>query len=59
LATTPVEGHAHRGVTDRMGDGTTEPDATGHQHRVYRFVTSRMAGHAHGVRPPVGRRWAG
>jgi DNA-binding CsgD family transcriptional regulator len=29
--------HAHRGKVNRMGDGVTEPDESGHQHRVYRF----------------------
>jgi DNA-binding NarL/FixJ family response regulator len=47
FATSEASGHTHRVITDRMGDGITQPDATGHQHRVYRFAMSRMAGHAH------------
>lgn len=55
LATTSVaiEGdedeHEHVAVLDRMGDGVTVPDETGHQHRVYRFVVGGSAGHRHGL----------
>jgi DNA-binding NarL/FixJ family response regulator len=50
FTTTVVDGHRHRAVVDRMGDGITEPDGTGHQHRVFRFVMGRMAKHGHGLR---------
>lgn len=42
-------GHVHVAVVDRMGDGVTQPDETGHQHRVCRFVLSMAAGHQHGL----------
>jgi hypothetical protein len=54
FATSEASGHTHRVITDRMGDGVTQPDTTSHQHRVYRFVMSRAAGHAHGVKLATG-----
>lgn len=44
-----ASGHGHVAVVDRMGDGVTKPDETGHQHRVYRFVLSMADGHQHGL----------
>ena len=46
--------HAHVAVVDRMGDGVTEPDESGHQHKIYRFVLggARLEGqdvHRHGL----------
>lgn len=41
--------HTHRIRVDRMGDGTTETDDTGHVHRVYRFVVSMADSHQHAV----------
>jgi hypothetical protein len=40
--------HDHVAVLDRMGDGTTVADETGHVHKVYRFVVGGCAGHRHG-----------
>lgn len=40
--------HDHVAVVDRMGDGQTAPDETEHNHKVYRFVVGRNAGHGHG-----------
>jgi len=52
LVTSATNGHAHRVLVDRMGDGTTQSDATGHVHKVYRFVVSVAADHQHGLRVP-------
>lgn len=53
LLAVPTNGHAHAVVVDRMGDGTTQSDGTGHVHKVYRFVVSVAAGHQHGLRVPA------
>jgi hypothetical protein len=57
LLAAPANGHGHEVVVDRMGDGTTQSDSTGHVHKVYRFVVSLAAGHQHGLRvtPGAGR----
>ena len=47
LPTTTVKKHKHRAKVDRMGDGHTIPDDTGHVHRVYRFVLSVAQNHTH------------
>lgn len=49
LAVSFFSDHDHTAVVDRMGDGVTQPDATGHQHRIFRFVSSVAAGHQHGL----------
>ena len=46
--------HAHVAAVDRMGDGVTVPDESGHQHKIYRFVLggARSEGqdvHRHGL----------
>lgn len=49
--------HEHVAAVDRMGDGVTVPDDTGHQHQIHRFVVGGAAGHRHGLLakepPPV------
>jgi hypothetical protein len=52
LVTCRVNGHAHDVVVDRMGDGSTRPDSTGHGHRFYRFVSSQSNKHGHGLLVP-------
>ena len=52
LATTEVAGHTHEVVLDRMGDGSTQPDSTGHGHRFYRFDSSQANKHSHGLVVP-------
>jgi hypothetical protein len=52
LLTTPTHGHSHRVMVDRLGDGTTQVDETGHVHQVHRFVVSLAADHQHGLRAP-------
>jgi DNA-binding transcriptional ArsR family regulator len=49
LAVIEHAGHGHAAVVDRMGDGVTQPDVTGHQHKVYRFVVGGTSGHQHGL----------
>lgn len=44
------QGHSHRVLVDRMGDGCTQADETGHVHKVYRFVVSMAVGHQHGLK---------
>jgi len=46
-------GHTHRVLVDRMGDGCTQSDDTGHVHKVYRFVVAVGAGHQHGLKVPT------
>lgn len=41
--------HDHVAKVDRLGDGHTEPDDSGHQHKIYRFVVGQIAGHGHGL----------
>jgi transposase len=41
--------HEHVAAVDRMGDGVTVPDDTGHQHKIHRFVVGGAAGHRHGL----------
>lgn len=47
------EGHTHRVLVDRMGDGCTQADDTGHIHRVYRFVVTMGSKHQHGLSVPT------
>jgi hypothetical protein len=47
LKTTVCQGHQHVVLVDRMGDGQTTPDDSGHSHKIYRFVASQTAGHGH------------
>jgi hypothetical protein len=54
LLASPTSGHGHVVLVDRMGDGTTQSDGTGHVHKVYRYVVSLAAGHQHGLRVPPG-----
>jgi DNA-binding transcriptional ArsR family regulator len=42
--------HTHLVLVDRMGDGQTQPDETGHFHKIYRFVSSQAKGHSHNLR---------
>ena len=49
LRTVRVRGHAHAVVVDRMGDGSTQADDSGHVHRIYRFVLSMADKHSHGL----------
>lgn len=53
FATTPMNGHAHKVIVDRMGDGSTQPDSTGHGHRFYRFVSSQTNKHGHDLLVPL------
>lgn len=53
LFTTTLGGrrkHAHRAKLDRMGEGHTEPDETGHVHRVSKFVVQDYQRHGHGLK---------
>jgi hypothetical protein len=54
LLASPTNGHGHVVLVDRMGDGTTQSDGTGHVHKIYRYVVSLAAGHQHGLRVPPG-----
>ena len=47
LQTTVVRKHTHKVKVDRMGDGQTIPDSSGHAHRCYRFVLSEAHKHTH------------
>jgi len=47
LSTTAAKGHRHTIRVDRMGDGHTTPDDSGHVHRCYRFGLSGEHGHTH------------
>ena len=49
LGTTTAKNHRHTIRVDRMGDGQTVADGSGHVHRCYRFVLSQAQGHSHGV----------
>jgi hypothetical protein len=49
LCTTHHGDHDHSVLVDRMGDGQTMPDQTGHDHKVYRFVVGKNAKHGHGL----------
>ena len=53
LAVVTHDEHEHVAVVDRMGDGQTTPDPTGHQHKIYRFVVGGALGedsvHRHGL----------
>ena len=49
LGTTLVKKHRHTIRVDRMGDGGTASDGSGHVHRCYRFVLSQAHGHSHGA----------
>ena len=53
FVTTAVNGHFHKVVVDRMGDGSTQPDSTGHGHRFYRFVSSQTNKHVHDLLVPM------
>jgi len=53
LSTTSHEDHEHEALVDRMGDGSTLEDDTGHRHRIYRFVVSVANQHQHGLRVPA------
>ena len=46
-----VRRHAHRAKLDRIGEGVTQPDETGHQHRVFRFVVQELD-HGHALTMP-------
>jgi DNA-binding transcriptional ArsR family regulator len=41
--------HRHRAKVDRMGDGFTLPDDSGHSHRVTKFVVIEAHRHDHGL----------
>jgi len=47
LKTTTVRRHRHQVKVDRMGDGQTAPDGSGHAHRCFRYVLSSAQGHEH------------
>jgi DNA-binding CsgD family transcriptional regulator len=47
LNTSTAKKHKHQAKVDRMGDGQTTVDSTGHVHRVFRFVLSAAQGHTH------------
>jgi DNA-binding CsgD family transcriptional regulator len=49
FATAIHDDHDHVAKVDRLGDGQTEPDVTGHQHKIYRFAVGNTAGHDHGL----------
>ena len=49
LGCTPTKQHRHTVRVDRMGDGHTTPDASGHVHRCYRFALSEAQRHTHDV----------
>jgi transposase len=50
LATTITKEHSHRVAVDRFGDGYTLSDASGHVHRVSRFVVGPAHGHRHDLK---------
>lgn len=52
LVTVRDRDHNHRVLVDRMGDGCTQADDSGHVHKVFRFVTSVAAGHQHALKVP-------
>jgi DNA-binding transcriptional ArsR family regulator len=52
LVTAETHHHTHRVLVDRMGDGSTQPDETKHQHRIFRFVPSQADKHSHGLLVP-------
>jgi hypothetical protein len=54
LGSTKVNKHRHTIRVDRMGDGHTTPDNSGHVHRCYRFVLSEAHRHTHDVTLPMG-----
>lgn len=47
LGTTTTKNHRHTIRVDRMGDGQTVVDGSGHVHRCERFVLSAAHGHVH------------
>jgi len=50
LYTTPTRSHVHEAIVDHFGDGHTTSDASGHVHRVYRFVLSAAHNHRHDLK---------
>jgi hypothetical protein len=49
LGCTVTKKHSHMFRVDRIGNGTTTPDSTGHGHHVYRFEISETDKHRHGL----------
>ena len=47
LQTTEVRKHSHKIKVDRLGNGQSIPDSSGHAHRCFRFVLSEAHKHTH------------